>query len=111
MSSRPFEVVITGNPDNVKSVKSFKWITETTEAPIPNNIYVESRLNNKPQTNTTTTNPVGEKLERQDYVPRNQYIDSNKQQDSQDTPVQKQNQSSNSTELPDFMNNLPDNFN
>ncbi len=111
LSSRPFEVVITGNPDNVKSVKSFKWITETTEAPIPNNIYVESRLNNKPQTNTTTTNPVGEKLERQDYVPRNQYIDSNKQQDSQDTPVQKQNQSSNSTELPDFMNNLPDNFN
>lgn len=113
LSSRPFEVVITGNPDNVKSVKSFKWITETTEAPIPNNNYVESRLKNKPQTNTTTTDFVGEKLERQDYLPKNQYIEnnSNEQQELQNIRPQTQNQSSNTTELPDFMNNLPDNFN
>lgn len=115
LSSRPFEVVITGNPDNVKSVKSFKWITETTEAPIPNNSYVESHLNNSKTQTNPVSNSVGEKLERQDYLPKNQYVESysNKQQETQDVrpPFQMQNRGSKSTDLPDFMDNLPDNFN
>ena len=87
MSSRPFVVVIKGSPDNIKSVKSFKWIVDATNAPSPVLREVEVK---KPQ-------PKTQEPQKQDVL-------------QQQRPVNPQKQSQ-TPSMPSFMDNLPDNIN
>ena len=43
--TRPFMVVILGSPDNVKAVKSFKWIVSEALAPTPNTREIQNQTN------------------------------------------------------------------
>lgn len=90
MSSRPFVVVIKGSPDNIKSVKSFKWIVDATNAPSPVLREVEVK---KPQTKTQTSQPS----QKQDVLQQQRPVTSPKQPQTQ--------------AMPSFMNSLPDNIN
>lgn len=94
LSSRLFAVIIQGSPDSVSAVKSFKWITGTTNAPVPT--QQERQISPQQQTNTekinnsekNTTNPIQQ----------------------QKTEIQTKTKEQ-SADFPDFMNNLPDDFN
>ncbi len=88
MSSRPFVVVIKGSPDNIKSVKSFKWIVDSTNAPSP----VLRKVQKNPQTQNTA---------KPQQNNQNQTTTPQKQQ----TPIYIPSQ------LPSFMDNLPNNLN
>lgn len=88
MSSRPFVVVIKGSPDNIKSVKSFKWIVDSTNAPSP----VLREVQKNPQTQNTA---------KPQQNNQNQPTTPQKQQ----TPIYIPSQ------LPSFMDNLPNNMN
>lgn len=89
MSSRPFVVVIKGSPDNIKSVKSFKWIVDSTNAPSPVLREVQKKSQNQnvqkqgqETQNKQTTSP--QKQQAPIYIP---------------------------TQMPSFMDNLPNNIN
>lgn len=88
MSSRPFVVVIKGSPDNIKSVKSFKWIVDSTNAPSP----VLRKVQKNPQTQNTA---------KPQQNNQNQTTTPQKQQ----TPIYIPSQ------LPSFMDKLPNNLN
>lgn len=87
MSSRPFVVVIKGSPDNIKSVKSFKWIVDATNAPTPVLREVEVK---KPQPKTQTPQSQDILQQQRPVVPQKQ----------PQTPS-----------MPSFMDSLPDNIN
>lgn len=88
MSSRPFVVVIKGSPDNIKSVKSFKWIVDSTNAPSP----VLRKVQKNPQTQNTAK-------------PQQNNQNQTTTQQKQQTPIYIPSQ------LPSFMDNLPNNLN
>ena len=73
ISARPFSVIIQGAPENIKAVKSFKWITGTT---VPN-------------TEKTILNPHDNFTTQQNNIPQNEADDKQ-------------------TNIPEFLNNLPD---
>lgn len=88
MSSRPFVVVIKGSPDNIKSVKSFKWIVDSTNAPSP----VLRKVQKNPQTQNTAK-------------PQQNNQNQTTTQQKQQTPIYIPSQ------LPSFMDNLPNDLN
>lgn len=93
LSSRPFVVEIKGSPDNINSVKSFKWVVETTTAPSPVVRDVKV-IENK---TVKSTNP--------------QVQSQNDVSEPQREQIQNQKQKTESSKLPSFMDNLPDNIN
>lgn len=91
LSSRPFVVVIKGAPDNINSVKSFKWVVDSTTAPSPVLREVEVEKVSKPvQSEEPPQNDVSK---------------------PQSTQIQRQQQTPKPSDLPSFMDNLPDNIN
>lgn len=77
LSARPFAVKIQGAPENIKSVKSFKWITGT---------HAENENQN-----------------------RNRNVENKEQsQNIMNTDVNQDNKIERNNNLPDFINNLPD---
>ena len=48
-------VVIQGSPDNVKSVKSFKWIVSESIAPTPNAREMQTQPKENKETTTAPT--------------------------------------------------------
>ena len=76
LSSRPFEVKIQGYADNIKAVKSFKWITSTTTAP-----KIIKEINNT--------------------------IDNDMIEENTNSVIEKEEK----TQLPSFLDSLPDDIN
>ena len=108
LSSRMFTVTIQGSPDSIKAVKSFKWVIGTTSAPTPN------------ARKTTPTQPTAQQVQQ----PQPAQTQPTQTQPTQTQPTQSQPQQNLPTQLqerneqdiyndnvPDFMKNLPDNFN
>lgn len=103
MSSRPFVVVIKGSPDNIKSVKSFKWIVDATNAPSP--VLRDVDVPAKPQTIV-----VPHKQDKQNILqPVNQHPQQIPQQNH--TQQNGMTQPAQNTVLPSFMDDLPNNIN
>ncbi len=95
LMSRPFVVVIKGSPENINSVKSFKWIVESTTAPTPVLREVE----------VTAGKP---KAEKATDIEVQKPHDVSKQQSIQ---IQRQQRKAEPSKMPSFMDNLPDNIN
>lgn len=91
LSSRPFVVVIKGSPDNINSVKSFKWVVDSTTAPSPVLREVE--------------------VEKVVIPTQSEEPPQNDVSKPQSTQIQRQQQTPKSSDLPSFMDNLPDNIN
>ncbi|MGN0015373.1 MAG: hypothetical protein ACI37T_08155, partial [Candidatus Gastranaerophilaceae bacterium] len=92
LSSRLFTVDIQGAPDSVKAVKSFKWIVGTTKAPVINKVQQVAPQEESKEIKTNTTS------QQKSEIIQNQ-------QEPESKPQKEQ------TNLPDFMESLPDNFN
>lgn len=90
LSSRLFTVDIQGAPDSVKAVKSFKWIVGTTKAPVINKVQQAAPQEESKEINKNNSSP--------------QKQENHKNITTQETKTEQKN-------LPDFMENLPDNFN
>lgn len=101
LSSRMFTVTIQGSPDSIKAVKSFKWVIGTTSAPTPNKrpqTPVQNPIT-QPQRPQQTQQPA----QQPTYNPQPNY--QNQTQTTEKEPdIYEDN-------VPDFMKNLPDNFN
>ena len=101
LSSRMFTVTIQGSPDSIKAVKSFKWVIGTTSAPTPNA--------------RKTTPPAAQQVQ-QPQPAQNQPVQTQptQPQPQQNLPTQTQERNEQdiyNDNVPDFMKNLPDNFN
>lgn len=93
LNSRPFVVVIKGSPDNINSVKSFKWVVDSTTAPSPVLREVEVNKN-------TAVKPLHTQEQPKNDVSK-----------PQNTQIQTQQEKVEQPKLPSFMDNLPDNIN
>ncbi len=94
MSSRPFVVVIKGSPDNIKSVKSFKWIVDATTAPTP--VLRKVEVQKTPKLSQPQKNIEHQNVQQ---IPQQNQTQKNTAQPAQNTG------------LPSFMESLPNNIN
>lgn len=103
LSSRMFTVTIQGSPDSIKAVKSFKWVIGTTSAPTPN------------ARKTTPTQPNAQQVQQlqpaQTQPTQTQPTQSQPQQNLPTQLQERNEQDIYNDNVPDFMKNLPDNFN